>query len=232
MTQTPSVPKQRPVPNDQSAGQKRRRPKPGPLAARRNPKSHLAVLRAAEELLADSGYSSITVDQIAQRSGVSKATIYRWWPNRAAIFMELYGNLAAQLQQPVDTGSLEGDLREQIRSAFKLFRTTVAGVALAGFVADGQSNPAIADMLRGTFADRRRKLNRALVDRAVARGEVGADLSVDVGCDVITGAVYYGLLIGPPVFTEERADQIVRVILAGIAIRPPPCEAEGTGSLP
>src|ERR671913_2108517 len=76
---------------------------------RRNPKTHLAVLAAAEELLKETGYTSITIDRIAERSGVAKASIYRWWPNKAAVFMELYLAIVHQARAPVDTGTLEGD---------------------------------------------------------------------------------------------------------------------------
>lgn len=195
-----------------------------PSPERRSQRSHEAVLEAAQVLLAESGYASITIDQIAERAGVSKATIYRWWPTKAAIFMELYSVLGSRIQQPADTGSLAGDLREQIRSAFKLFRETVAGLALAGFVAEGQSNPQTARMLRDTFASERRQLNVALLERARERGELAPGLSLEIASEVITGAVYYALLIGQAQFTDQRADEIVRVILNGLQARGVPSE--------
>lgn len=191
--------------------------RPGPSPERRSQRSHEAVLQAAEALLAERGYASITIDQIAERAGVSKATIYRWWRTKAAIFMELYSELAKAVRQPPDTGSLAGDLREQVRSAFRLFRESVAGLALAGFVAEGQSNPDTARMLRDVFAQQRRELNLTVIERGIARGEVSPDISAGVASDVITGAVYYALLIDPSSFTDARADAIVRVILHGIA---------------
>ena len=192
-----------------------------PSPERRSRRSHEAVLEAAETLLAESGYASITIDQIAERAGVSKATIYRWWPTKAAIFMELYAKLGSRVHQPpADTGSLGGDLREQVRSAFRLFRETVAGLALAGFVAEGQSNPQTARMLRDNFAMQRRQLNVTLLERGVRRGELAPKLSLEVASEVITGAVYYALLIGQATFSDERADEIVRVILHGLEARP------------
>ena len=205
---------------------------PGPRARaepspeRRSRRSHEAVLEAAEALLAESGYASITIDQVAERAGVSKATIYRWWPTKAAIFMELYAVLGSRVRQPPpDTGSLGGDLREQVRSAFRLFRETVAGLALAGFVAEGQSNPQTARMLRDTFATQRRQLNVALLARAVRRGELAPGLSLEIASEVITGAVYYAVLIGQATFSDQRADEIVRVILHGLETRAPPAPA-------
>lgn len=184
---------------------------------RRNPQSHQAVLEAAQTMLKEIGYSSITIDQIAERSGVSKATVYRWWPNKAAIFMELYISISRQQSRfPADTGTLEGDLREQIRTAFRLFRKTVAGLALAGFVADAQSNPQTERLLREGFASDIRALNMAVLDRARERGELSPLISSEVAAEVISGAIYYQVLIRHRKFSDADADEIAQVILGGI----------------
>lgn len=187
----------------------------GPSLERRSRRSHEAVLASAEALLAERGYASITIDQIAARAGVGKATIYRWWPSKAAIFMEVYTLLAASAQHNVDTGSLALDLQKQVRGAFRLFRETVAGLALAGFVAEGQSNPEIATLLRESFANQRREINAAIIRRAISRGEVG-DVSAEVVSEMITGALYYAVLIGRSAFSDRQADEFVRTILHGI----------------
>ncbi|WP_213958910.1 TetR/AcrR family transcriptional regulator [Variovorax sp. dw_954] len=187
-----------------------------PAANRRNPKTHQAVLAAAEELLKEIGYTSITIDRIAERSGVAKASIYRWWPNKAAVFMELYLAIVRQARMPVDTGTLEGDLREHARAAFRIFRTTVAGLALAGFVADAQSNPKTHKLLQEGIATDVRKINMALLERARERGELNPWVSVAVAADVMSGALYYQLLIRRGQFSNAEADQITDIILRGI----------------
>ncbi|MGE0800036.1 MAG: TetR/AcrR family transcriptional regulator [Lautropia sp.] len=188
-----------------------------PASSRRNPESHRAVLAAAEALLHEIGYSSITIDRIAERSGVAKATIYRWWPNKAAVCMELYIEIVRQqTRMPADTGSLEGDVREHIRTAFRVFRTTVAGIALAGFVADAQTNPNTQARLQEGFAADVRALNLAVLERARKRGELAADISPSVAAEVISGAIYYQLLIRHRQFSDADADQIADVILRGI----------------
>ncbi|MEJ8857458.1 TetR/AcrR family transcriptional regulator [Variovorax robiniae] len=187
-----------------------------PATNRRNPKTHQAVLAAAEELLKEIGYSSITIDRIAERSGVAKASIYRWWPNKAAVFMEVYITIVRQERKPVDTGTLEGDLREHARAAFRIFRTTAAGLALAGFVADAQSNPMTHKMLQDGVATDIRKMNIALLERARERGELGPWVSAEAAADVMSGALYYQLLIRRGKFTSAEADQITDMILRGI----------------
>ena len=207
---------------DSKAGGMRAAAKPtavakAPATHRRNPESHRAVLVAAEALLREIGYASITIDRIAERSGVAKATIYRWWPNKAAVCMELYITIVRQqTRMPADTGSLDGDVREHIRTAFRVFRTTVAGVALAGFVADAQSNPNTQARLQEGFADDVRALNVAILQRARDRGELSADVSLAVAAEVISGAIYYQMLIRHRAFSDADADQIADVILRGI----------------
>ena len=190
--------------------------RPAPAPERRNAQSHEAVLQAAERLLQAKGYTNISVDQIAAEAGVGKATIYRWWPGKASVFMELYTLLADSMMNPVDTGSIEGDLQWLVRGAFKLFRETVAGIALAGFVAEAQSNPDVARTLRHEFAPQRRRRNMLILQRAIDRGELGADTPLEAVSDVITGAVYYAVLIGDYPISDDRADQIVRTVVAGI----------------
>jgi AcrR family transcriptional regulator len=189
-----------------------------PALERRNAQSHEAVLRAAERLLKAKGYTSISVDQIAAEAGVGKATIYRWWSSKASVFMELYTMLADSMMHPVDTGSLEGDLQWLVRGAFKLFRDSVAGIALAGFVAEGQSNPEVARILRQEFAVQRRLRNMLILQRAIDRGEISQQTPLEAVSDVITGAVYYAVLIGDYPISDERADQIVRTVVAGIRV--------------
>jgi AcrR family transcriptional regulator len=186
-------------------------------SARRSKRSHDAVLEAARELLAERGYANVTIEEIAARAGVGKTTIYRWWPAKASIFMELYTGLAAALQPLRDTGSLLGDLRAHLRGAFELLRTTIAGVALAGIVAEAQSNPDVARMLRSELAPSRRRVNRLILERAVERGEIDGSISLDLVADMITGIVWYCILVGRGPMDDALADEIVATIVQGIA---------------
>lgn len=191
-------------------------PRPSPVEnGRRSKHSHRAVLRAAEELLGERGYANITIEAIAARAGVGKTTIYRWWPAKASIYMELYTELATATLPPLDTGSLEGDLRELLRGAFALFRSTVAGLAVAGIIAEAQSNPDVARMLREDFAPSRRRINVEILERAVRRGEISAGISTEVVSDMITGAAWYCVLVGRSL-AEDVADTIVDSILGGV----------------
>src|SRR5260370_830118 len=77
---------------------------------RRSAHSHAAVLRAAADLAGRLGYANASIEQIAAEAGVGKQTIYRWWPNKAALFIEVYRGLVPADIVTDDTGSLAGDL--------------------------------------------------------------------------------------------------------------------------
>src|SRR6266568_8536058 len=110
-----------------------------PVPRRRSKRSQRAVLDAAAKLLKQRGYADITIDGIAATAKVGKTTIYRWWPTKASIFMELYAELASKVTPPPDSGSVATDLALLLKGTFKLYRETAAGLALSGIVAEAQS---------------------------------------------------------------------------------------------
>lgn len=73
------------------------RPRRGP---RRDPEAHEAVLAAARELVAELGYKGVTMDRIASRAGVARMTVYRWWPNKAAVITEAVADRLAWARPP------------------------------------------------------------------------------------------------------------------------------------
>ena len=186
----------------------------------RSERSRRAILDAAAKLLTERGYADITIEGIAAEAGVGKTTIYRWWSTKAAIYIDLYSELAAQIVPPPDTGSVERDLTVLVQGAFKLYRDTAAGVALAGIVAEAQSNATISNIVRAQFVPSRRDVTLTILRRAAKRGEIPARLDLDVVSELITGAVWFYLLVGDGALTARRATQLVRTIMGGIPTSP------------
>ena len=182
----------------------------------RSQRTHRAVMAAAGELLTEKGYASVTIEGIAARASVAKTTIYRWWPTKAAIFMELYNELAAEMLTALDTGSVEQDLRNLLRRLFQLFTTTSAGPAMVGMIAEAQSNPEVANTFQKQFMVRRRNVTREILKRGVERGELQAELDIDLAIDVVSGPIWYRLLQGHAPLDDHFADSLVHQILLGI----------------
>ena len=186
----------------------------------RSERSRRAILDAAAKLLTGRGYADVTIEGIAAEAGVGKTTIYRWWSTKAAIYIDLYSELAAQIVPPPDTGSVERDLTILVQGAFRLYRDTAAGVALAGIVAEAQSNATVSNIVRAQFVPSRRDVTLTILRRAAKRGEIPAHLDLDVVSELITGAVWFYLLVGDGALTARRATQLVRTIMGGIPTSP------------
>src|SRR3954447_22223044 len=91
-------------------------PQTAPRGRPRSQQAHKAILDAAAELLLTRGLSAVSMDTVAQQAGVSKATIYRWWPTKETLALDaLYTEWAAAQPHPRDTGTLRGDLLSLLR---------------------------------------------------------------------------------------------------------------------
>jgi AcrR family transcriptional regulator len=182
----------------------------------RSEESRAAVLRATSELLREVGLRAMTTDEIASRSGASKATIYKWWPNKYAVAIDAFlSELMADAPDP-DTGSARDDLTAVMRGLMG-FYTGPSGQVFAQLVGEAQSDPSIQVQLRANLVDSRRELFRAIVDRGIARGELRDDVDPEAAIDVVIGGGLYRLLMGHGPLTEAAADAIVDTVVGGLA---------------
>jgi AcrR family transcriptional regulator len=177
-----------------------------------------AVLKAAADLLtAKGGHAQVTVEKIATRAKVAKTTLYRWWPSKIAIFMEVFEQLATRrLMGFADLGSVEADLRHVMRGLLRLFRTTAAGAAVAGMITEAQLDARSAALFREQFVARGRVLARLALERATFRGELPAAFDIELAIDIMSGAIWYRLLLGHAPLDDAYADGIVRIVLDGV----------------
>ena len=144
----------------------------------RSEQSRVAVLRATSELLQEVGLRAMTTEEISSRSGASKATIYKWWPNKYAVAVEAFlTEMMAEAPDP-DTGSAHEDFRRVIRGLTH-FYTGGSGRVFAQLVGEAQTDPLVQAELRTHLAEPRRALMRTIWDRGVARGELRPDLDPD-----------------------------------------------------
>ena len=180
------------------------------------------MLKAAADLLGPrGGHAAVTIEKIAARAEVAKTTVYRWWPSKIAIFMDLFEQLATKrLIGFADSGSVEADLRHVLRGLLRLFRTTAAGAAVAGMITEAQINPAAAAVFRDEFVARGRVLSRLALERARFRGELPMKFDIELAIDIMSGAIWYRLLLGHAPLNDAYADAIVRTVLDGLRSAP------------
>jgi AcrR family transcriptional regulator len=190
----------------------------------RSERARRAILRAAADLLFDEGTVQVSMDAVAERAGVSKATIYRWWPSKERLALDALLEWAATGSSLRDTGSLRGDLLSLMRPWVREIRRRPFGRVVAALVTAAQSDPAFAEEYRRHFVELRREPMRAAFERAIARGEVAADLDVEVALDLIYGPIYHRLLHGHAALTDHFAASVIDLALIGILRVPPAVE--------
>src|SRR5256885_15381639 len=113
---------------------------PESWGARRQTKTRERVLSAAGEILRRDGYSRLTMECVAALSGVAKTTLYRRWPTKAALCMDLYTEGTGRELRDPDTGNVVEDLKRIAAAVVQLQTKTIAGEAFIGFVAAGHLN--------------------------------------------------------------------------------------------
>ncbi|MBN9458600.1 MAG: TetR/AcrR family transcriptional regulator [Bosea sp.] len=145
------------------------------IGARRSPETEAAVKAAARELLAEKGYAGFSIEEVARRAGAGKPTIYRWWPNKAELFIAIYGvEKDAAIPVP-DEGSLREDLLRYTRDLWRFWREDAAGRVFRGLIAEAQSSETALAALRFKFMPERLASPRRMFVRAAERGEIGPE---------------------------------------------------------
>jgi AcrR family transcriptional regulator len=184
----------------------------------RSEQSHAAVLRAASELLHEVGLRSMTTEEIAARSGVSKATIYKWWPNKYAVAVEAFlSEMMAESHDP-HTGSAATDLRIVLRGLVN-FYTESNGHVFAELIGEAQFDPAVRTELHKHLMLSHRDLVKTVWARGVATGQFRADIDPDDAIDVLIGPLLYRRLLGQPHLDGTAADTLVDVTMRGLSVR-------------
>jgi AcrR family transcriptional regulator len=177
------------------------------------------LLAAAANILAREGYTGLAMEKVAAASGVAKTTLYRHWPTKAALCMDLYLDEAARELHDPDTGDVAQDLRYVVNTVVRLQTRTVAGPALIGLIAEAQIDPSTREAFLAEFAQRRRAITRAILHRAIERRQVRADVDVDLVIDLLGGATTFRLLQGHAPLNARFAEALVALVLEGAGRR-------------
>jgi AcrR family transcriptional regulator len=194
----------------------------GRPAQARTERIHDRVLAAAGELMLEGGLSAATMEAIAARAGVSKRTLYKYWPSRGAVALEGFMRSAATSSDPPEKpehGTVAEQLQALVTAAAVLFSRTPAGALMRSLVADAQSQEEIATAIRDQWLRPRRAIAADLVRRGMADGEFRAGLDVELVLDLLFAPVYYRLILGHEPLDAPFAAATVRYLVEGLARR-------------
>jgi AcrR family transcriptional regulator len=172
-----------------------------------------AVLAATLELAGEVGVTKMSMDDLAERAKVSKATIYRRWPSKEHLVLDALRSAMSPLGD-ADTGSLRGDLDQYLGELIQRFQGGRMSDVLPHLIEVACHDDKIRSSLDDYVQFRRRPL-RAILERAVARGELPDDLDHDVLIDAITGPITYRRLLSHQVIDTKYVNTLLTIVLAG-----------------
>jgi AcrR family transcriptional regulator len=197
--------------NDSVGTEQKRRGRP------RSEKRRQAILDAAIELLLAQGLQAVSMDEVADHAGVSKATIYRWWPSKETLALDaLYHEWDTFRPSLPDTGSLRGDLLALVRPWVRQARKRPYARVVAALVEETHTDPEFAKLYHERFVNPRRDPARAILKRAIERDEIPADTNVELALDLLYGPLFHRLLHAHAPLSDRFVEDVVDATLAAI----------------
>lgn len=182
----------------------------------RDPRADQAILAAVVDLLAEVGFGGLTVDAVAQRAGVGKATIYRRWEGKEQLVLDALSTGAQQVAEP-DTGAVRTDLLALYLPMGEPVAQQATVRLMPALAAEAAVNPELMDRLRA-FVSVRRGPARSVFRRAIARGEVPSGTDLDLAIDLIAGSLLYRLFFSGGEVDPRVIEEVVDVVLRGIEV--------------
>ena len=176
--------------------------------------SRVSILRSTLKLLKETGFPQLSIEAIAADAEVSKATVYRWWPTKATLVADAFSTSADDELRFPNTGSVRKDMSLQMRQVVRLFRSP-RGKVVAALLAGGQSDQELLAAFRERFLWPRRQQAYQALQRGIDRGELPANLDLDVTLDALYGPIYMRFLIRHSELEERFADALCELVLSG-----------------
>jgi AcrR family transcriptional regulator len=190
------------------------------LAARspgrpRSEEARKAIIESTLELLKQSGFADLSIESIAAHAGVGKATVYRWWPNKAGLVMDAFVSVAEEELRYPPTGPAEKAIREQMKRWTLIFGGPL-GRVIAAVIGAGQSEPEMLEAFQTYYVEPRRREARELLKLGMKNGELRPDLDPDLILDILYGPLYLRLLIKNGPLTVQFIDDLFNIVWPGL----------------
>ena len=177
----------------------------------RSEKARKAVIQSTLVLLKQVGFDGLAVESVAARAGVGKATVYRWWANKAELVIDAFASAVEdELRFPAAESVLESIHQQMVRWA-PIFRSPL-GQIVATVIGAGQSDPEILEAFRAHWVEPRRGEARKLLRQAIKEGEIRSDLDPDEVLDLLYGPLYLRLLLRHAPLDEDFANTVFNVV--------------------
>jgi len=175
--------------------------------------AHDAILDAVHALLQRKSVRDLTIEEVAKRAGVGKPTIYRWWPSKAALVMDMFEERVAPQFRVSDAGTAEATIRRHVTLLIRLLNGFFGKVS-AEIIAEAQSDPDVLREYRRRYVLKRRAVSHSVIQRGKASGELREDMDAELLIDMVYAPIYYRLLVGHEKLDQRFGDALVDCVMA------------------
>ncbi|MFF8873099.1 TetR/AcrR family transcriptional regulator [Streptomyces massasporeus] len=174
------------------------------------------VFRVVGEVLLEEGIADLTFERVARLSGVSKTTLYKWWPSKGALALDGYFHAVEETLAFEDTGDIRADLTRQLRAFAHIMTGTPAGRVVTELIGQSQTDEDLATAFRSLYSSERRRLAGERLLRAKEQGQIRDDVDVQILVDQLWGAVYHRMLVPDEPVTDDFVVALVSNLIDGI----------------
>jgi AcrR family transcriptional regulator len=180
----------------------------GKRGPKRDQDAEQRILDATRDLICERGATRVSINEIAEHAGVSKPTIYRWWPSKAAVVFDALEREIKAGSPPPNTGTAYGDVRIQMQRVAKLMNSPLRAI-LRELIAETFGDDDVAEQFRTLFFAERRRQGAATVQAGIDRGELRPDLDLEVIGDLLYSPLWMRMIIGHQPLTPKAVDKLL-----------------------
>ena len=180
----------------------------------RSQQTHEAILQASKDLLRSSGYAQFSVERVAANAGVSKASIYRRWPSKGALLMDLYMEGLPTGVFAQDAALLREEIHRYLMATIKRVNDDSWREVLRSLVAEAQNDPTTAQLVKEKVIQPRRDAGLQLLLNAQKRNEISMDCDLELALDLLFGPLWYRLLFDHAPVDRDFGERLLNLVLA------------------
>jgi AcrR family transcriptional regulator len=181
-----------------------------------------AITEAVLDELAESGYGRLSMEAVAKRAGVGKSALYRRWPSKQDMVISVIATFSVGLAPTPDTGSLRGDVLAALQALLDWLTHARFSRIFPDLIAESGRNPPLAAAMFESVGEPRRRIGAGMLHRAVARGELPADVDMEMALDAIGAMIYWRLVVRRAELEAGYLDSVTELILRALGATSPP----------
>lgn len=186
-----------------------------PSGRPRSQSARKSILDATARLLQHVSLKNLAIESIAREAGVGKATIYGWWPNKAAIVIDAFFEEVEQRTAFEQAPTAVAAIRDQVVRMVHTIGGPIGHIA-AQIIAEGQSDPRVLEHFRAVFLRQRRAAASEIIRAGIANGEFRGDLDIELVIDLIYGPIWYRLMVGHQPLDDGLADRLPELSISAL----------------